>query len=54
MLDVQNHNKVFKDKVEINALISYAPAKVYITYAKSHNGYYGCGKCIQESRFGTK
>ncbi|CAG9812907.1 unnamed protein product [Phaedon cochleariae] len=38
-------------KLVFNALVCDAPAKSFVTYTKSHNGYHGCPKCIQEGEY---
>lgn len=38
-------------KVNIKAIICDAPAKAFVTCVKSHTGYFGCTKCIQEGKF---
>lgn len=40
-----------KYTVTLNAILCDAPAKSFITYTKSHTGYFSCSKCIQEGDF---
>lgn len=45
---------IWKDiilNIELNAIICDAPAKAFATLTKGHNGYHGCGKCIQEGDY---
>ncbi|EFN89121.1 hypothetical protein EAI_12487, partial [Harpegnathos saltator] len=37
--------------VTINALLCDAPVKSFVTYTKSHTGYFACSKCTQEGDF---
>lgn len=37
--------------IKINAFICDAPARAFIAGVKSHTGYFGCMKCIQEGDF---
>lgn len=46
---IQIENKTVS--IFINAIICDAPAKAFITCVKSHTGYFGCSKCIQEGEF---
>ncbi|EFN82073.1 hypothetical protein EAI_00018, partial [Harpegnathos saltator] len=34
--------------VQIRSIICDSPARAFVTCTKSHNGYFGCGKCMQE------
>ena len=38
-------------KVKIRAVICDSPARSFVTCTKSHNGYYGCGKCREEGDY---
>lgn len=40
-----------KYNVSIKAILCDAPARAFITYTKSHTGYFSCPKCIQEGDF---
>lgn len=40
-----------KVDVRLNAIICDAPARAYLTLTKSHSGYFGCSKCIQEGKW---
>lgn len=44
-----HENKTFK--VKINVVICDAPARGFVSGVKSHNGYFGCAKCIQEGQW---
>lgn len=51
MIDIQNNGIHLNDticEVVIEAIICDAPARAFITCTKSHAGYFGCSKCIQE------
>lgn len=51
MIDIQKNGINFDNtncKVVIQAIICDAPARAFITDTKSHAGYFGCSKCIQE------
>ena len=51
MLSLQETGMLYDDKViqiTIDAFICDAPAKAFITSIKSHSGYFGCSKCIEE------
>lgn len=37
--------------VTIRAVICDSPARAFVTHTKGHNGYYGCGKCVQEGDY---
>ncbi|XP_071627190.1 uncharacterized protein [Temnothorax longispinosus] len=37
--------------VVINAIVCDAPARSFITYIKSHTGYFSCSRCVQEGDF---
>lgn len=37
--------------VQIRSVICDNPARAFVTYVKSHNGYFGCGKCMQEGTY---
>lgn len=38
-------------KVEISAFVCDAPARSYLKQIKSHNGYHGCERCIQDGEW---
>lgn len=38
-------------KLKISKLICDAPAKSYVLCVKSHTGYFGCTKCVQEGEY---
>lgn len=53
-LELQETGIMYEDvriNLKINAIVCDAPAKAFITCVKSHTGYHGCGKCIQEGDF---
>lgn len=43
----QNHNVPFS----IKAFICDAPAKSFITYCISYNGFFSCSKCVQKGKY---
>ncbi|XP_044738485.1 uncharacterized protein LOC123300077 [Chrysoperla carnea] len=54
MKDLQNNGIMINNKtidVRLNAIICDAPARAYLTLTKSHSGYFGCSKCIQEGEW---
>lgn len=40
-----------KIEIRLNAIICDAPARAWLTLTKSHSGYFGCAKCIQEGEW---
>lgn len=38
-------------KVSIAGIVYDAPARAFITYTKSHSGYFNCNKCTQEGKY---
>lgn len=54
MKDLQNDGIIINNKkidVRLHAIICDAPARAYLTLTKSHSGYFGCSKCIQEGEW---
>lgn len=48
---LRNTGLIFGEKrytVQIRSVICDSPARAFVTCIKSHNGYFGCGKCMQE------
>lgn len=43
------HNETYQ--VQIRAIICDSPARAFVTCTKSHNGYFGCSKCIVEGDY---
>lgn len=48
---IKNNDKTIN--VRLNAIICDAPARAYLTLTKSHSGYFGCSKCIQQGKWGN-
>lgn len=51
---LRNAGLVFNGKkytVHIRSVICDSPARAFVTCTKSHNGYFGCGKCMQEGTY---
>lgn len=51
---LQNAGLVFGGKkytIRIRCVICDSPARAFVTCTKSHNGYFGCGKCMQEGTY---
>jgi len=45
---------IFDEKrytVQIRSVICDSPARAFVTCIKSHNGFFGCGKCMQEGTY---
>ncbi|KYM96515.1 hypothetical protein ALC62_12824 [Cyphomyrmex costatus] len=45
---------IFGDKkyiVQIRSVICDSPARAFVTCTKGHNGFFGCGKCMQEGTY---
>ena len=55
MIELQENGFLFRTRtlhVNISHIVCDAPVRAYITFTKSHTGYHGCSKCIQEGEFG--
>ncbi|XP_011684334.1 PREDICTED: uncharacterized protein LOC105447823 [Wasmannia auropunctata] len=51
---LQNIGLVFGENrytVQIRSVICDSPARAFVTCTKSHNGFFGCGKCTQEGTY---
>ncbi|XP_070516695.1 uncharacterized protein [Cardiocondyla obscurior] len=51
---LQNTGLFFNEKrhsVQIRSVICDSPARAFVTCTKSHNGFFGCGKCMQEGTY---
>lgn len=54
MKNLQDKGLKINDKtinVRLNAIICDASARAYLTLTKSHSGYFGCSKCIQQGEW---
>lgn len=40
-----------KYTIAMGVILCDAPARAFITYTKSHSGYFSCTKCIQKGHF---
>lgn len=47
--DIYYNTKLYS--IKIKAFICNAPAKSFITYTKSHSGYYSCTKCYERGEY---
>ncbi|KYN10883.1 hypothetical protein ALC57_16983 [Trachymyrmex cornetzi] len=48
---LQNTGLIFDKKrytIKIRSVICDSPARAFVTCTKAHNGFFGCGKCMQE------
>ncbi|KAM0727875.1 hypothetical protein ACS0PU_005344 [Formica fusca] len=45
----QYYDRTFK--IIIRAIICDSPARSFVTCTKGHNGFFGCGKCMQEGEY---
>jgi len=54
---LRNTGLIFGEKrytVQIRSVICDSPARAFVTCTKSHNGYFGCGKCMQEGIYSNR
>ncbi|CAH1103751.1 unnamed protein product [Psylliodes chrysocephalus] len=54
IIELQENGFLFRNRtlhINISHIVCDAPARAYITCTKSHTGYHGCSKCIQEGEF---
>lgn len=51
---LQNTGLIFDEKrytIKIRSVICDSPARAFVTCTKAHNGFFGCGKCMQEGTY---
>lgn len=54
MTEIHRNGFLYNDKlykVSIAGIVCDAPARAFITYTKSHSGYFSCSKCTQEGDY---
>lgn len=54
---LRNTGLIFNEKkytIQIRSVICDSPARAFVTCTKSHNGYFGCGKCMQEGTYSNR
>lgn len=54
MIEIHRNGVLYNGKickVSIAGIVCDDPARAFITYTKSHSGYFSCHKCTQEGEY---